>query len=88
MTLVVCEVADGLRSSEAAVTVRDYAGRPEYLPVDRSLLARTNGRPLLAVRLVFKDEGKSAALIELPNEADSGANRIWVRLADIKDAVA
>jgi hypothetical protein len=83
MTHIVCEVRDGLRPSEATVTVRDYAGRPEYLPVDRGILARSNGKQLLPVRLIYRDDSRSAALVELPDETDSGAHRIWVRLADV-----
>jgi hypothetical protein len=84
MALVVCEVTDGLRPAEATVSVRDYTGRTEYLPVDRGILARANGKHLLPVRLIYQDEAKNAAFIELPDEADSGVTRLWVRLADVQ----
>ena len=83
MTHLICEVAPGLRSSEATVTVRDYAGRSEYFPADRGILAQSDGKQLLPVRVIFQDERKNAALIELPNETDSGSSRIWVKLADL-----
>jgi hypothetical protein len=83
MTHIICDVSDGLRASEATVTVRDYAGRTEYLPLDRAMLARSNGKHLLPVSLLYRDEEKGAALVELPDEADSGISRIWVRVADI-----
>jgi hypothetical protein len=83
MTHVVCEVSDGLRPAEATVGVRDYTGRTEYLPVHRDLLARSNGKHLLPVYLIARDVAQGAALILLPDEADSGASQIWVRLADI-----
>jgi len=41
---VLCEVSSGLRAQEATVKVRDYHGRPEFMPVDRSMLAQTGGR--------------------------------------------
>lgn len=83
MTHVVCEVSDGLRPAEATVAVRDYTGRTQYLPVDRGILARANGKYLLPVYLLYQDDAKGAAFIELPDEADSLTSRIWVRLADI-----
>jgi hypothetical protein len=81
MALVRCEVSEGLRSSEATVAVRDYTGRPEYLPVDRGLLVGGNGKSLLPVRVISQD--RNAVLVELPDETDSGAHRIWVRAADL-----
>ncbi|MCI0699546.1 MAG: hypothetical protein L0241_00475 [Planctomycetia bacterium] len=83
MAHILCEVTDGLRPAEATVAVRDYTGRTEYLPVDRGLLARANGKYLLPVHMIYQDQAKGAALVQLPDEADSGTSRIWVRLADI-----
>jgi hypothetical protein len=84
MTHVICEVGDGLRPSEATVVVHNYSGRSEYLPVDRGMLVRMNGKHLLPVRLIYQDDSKGAAFVELPDEADSGTSRIWVRLTDIR----
>ncbi len=83
MTHLVCDVSDGLRPAEATVAVRDYAGRTEYLPIDRGILARANGKHLLPVRVIYQDDTKKAAFVQLPDEADSGVSRIWVRLADL-----
>jgi hypothetical protein len=83
MAQLLCEVSDGLRAAEATVKVRDYEGRTEYLPADRALLAQRAGKDYLPVRIIYHDEGKRAALVELPAEADSGAHRIWVRLSDL-----
>jgi len=84
MTHIICDVNEGLRAAEATVTVHDYSGRAEYLPVDRHILAHMNGKDLLPVSVIYKDEGKNAAFVQLPDEADSGASRIWVKLADIR----
>jgi hypothetical protein len=84
MTHLVCDVSEGLRPAEATVAVRDYAGRTEYLPVDRKMLARANGGHLLPVRVIYQDDAKRAAFVQLPDETDSGSSRIWVRLADVK----
>jgi hypothetical protein len=83
MAQLLCEVGPGLRAAEATVKVRDYEGRPEFLPTDRHLLARVNGHHFLPVRVIIHDEGRRAALVELPVEADSGAHRIWVRSSDL-----
>ena len=40
------------------------------------------GRFYLTVGIVYWDPKTKAVLIELPHEADSGANRLWVWPAD------
>lgn len=84
MTHVICDVSEGLRPAEATVAVRDYAGRTEYLPVDRGILARANGKHLLPVRVIYQDEVKKAVFVQLPDETDSGTSRIWVHLSDVR----
>jgi hypothetical protein len=84
MAKVLCEVSEGLRKSEATVKLRGYDGRPEFLPVDRGLLSQEGGKSYLSVGLIHIDPEKQAALVSLPIEADSGAHRIWVRLADLE----
>lgn len=84
MAQVVCEVSEGLRSSEATAKVMTYDGRPEFLPVDRGLLSHDGERDYLAVELLHVRPEKNAALISLPVEADSGAHRVWVRFDQLK----
>jgi hypothetical protein len=78
MAEVSCEVSEGLRPSEATVAVRDVYGRQQFLRVERDFLAADNGRWLLPVGVVFDDRSSPSVLVELPHEADSGANRLWV----------
>jgi hypothetical protein len=85
MARVVCSVTEGARPAEATVEVRDYQGRPEYLPVDSALVVAENGTSYLSVAVIHVDPTKKAALVALPVEADSGANRIWVKLASLTD---
>jgi len=85
MALVRCEVSEGLRESEATVKIATLEGRSEYLPVDRGMLVVEDKADFLAVRLLYTDNGKNAALVSLPVEADSGAHRVWVRLSELKD---
>jgi hypothetical protein len=84
MAQVLCEVSDGLRQSEATVKLTTYEGRPEFLPVDRGLVAGEGERHYLSVGLVHINQEKKAALVSLPVEADSGAHRLWVKLDHLK----
>jgi hypothetical protein len=84
MAQVLCEVSDGLRTSEATAKLTTYDGRPEFLPVDRGLLSEEGGRSYLSVGLIHISTEKQAALVSLPVEADSGAHRVWVRLDQVK----
>lgn len=84
MKHMICEVTDGLRPAEATVMVRDFSGRSQFLPLDRRMLARANGHYLLPVYIVHQDDSKGVALVELPDEADSGTWRIWIRVSDFQ----
>lgn len=84
MALVLCEVSDGLRSSEATVKLSVYDGTHEFLPVDRGLLSEDGGKHYLSVGLIHTSHEKKAALVSLPVEADSGAHRVWVRTDHLK----
>jgi len=84
MAQLLCEVSEGLRPAEASVTVHRYDGRAEFLPVDRGMVTKAGRKNYLAVYVVYLDEEEQAALIELPDEADSGARRMWVRREDLR----
>ena len=78
-TYVVCDtVEDGLRASEVTVGIKSTKGRTEFLHVSGSNLLVTDGRRYLAVGLVHVDPATKQHLIQFPQEADSGVNRIWV----------
>jgi hypothetical protein len=83
--LLCASVEDGLRPAEATVTVQEYDGSPQYMPVDRELLSRHGSSYYLPVRVLGVDRAKKLALISLPVEADSGANRLWVELGKLRD---
>lgn len=84
MAQVICEESPGLRETERTVAVKDVHGRRHYLRVEVGFLARGGGRSFLPVGVVGIDEAKKMALIELPHEADSGVNRLWICLADLQ----
>jgi len=79
MAQVRCEVSAGLRPSEANVAVADVHDRRQFLRIDRDFLNTVEGQPFLTVGIVHDDRQQPWVLIELPHEADSGVNRLWVR---------
>ncbi len=84
MALVLCEVSDGFRDSEATVGVRAFDGDEQFLRVERDFLTENSGCYYLSVGLILKDQSGQFALIELPHEADSGAARLWVETENLK----
>jgi hypothetical protein len=78
MALVRCEALDGPRPGFKAVGVRSVEGHVEYLAVEERFLVRKGEAYFLPVGVVGNDPRHQTALVELPLEADSGANRVWV----------
>jgi hypothetical protein len=83
--LVVCEVSPGLRDSERTAGVKDVNGNRQFLRVPERFLTQRDGKFFLPVGTVLQDPKTKAVLIELPHEADSGANRLWVWPGDLLD---
>ena len=87
MSYLVCKnVTDGLRPSECVVEINDWQGRRVFLRVERDFLTRANGKSWLPVGKLQEDKGKELALVELPQEAESGVNRLWVKLSDLLES--
>jgi len=83
MMLVVCEVRPGVGKVDVSVAVRDTDNVPTFLHLDRNYVAHRHGKTYLPIGTVYRDKEKGVALIEFPEEADSGAHRIWVPLASL-----
>jgi hypothetical protein len=81
-----CEVAPGLRPSERTVAVKNFQGRRVHLRVENDFLKVVDGTSYLPVGIVYTDPETKAVLIELPHEADSGINRLWVKPEDVLEA--
>jgi hypothetical protein len=73
-----CEVSEGLLDTDITVCVRDVNGWRQCLHVTPTMVNRYDSQPYLPVGLIEVDHKRRKALIELPTEADSGANRMWV----------
>jgi len=79
LNYVLCnEVLEGLRNSEATVVVLTHSGKREFVRASRNGLYRNGSGTYLCVGLVGNHAETKTALIQFPEEADSGANRVWV----------
>jgi hypothetical protein len=65
--------------------VKGLSGRHHFLLVDRAFLTFRGGEAYLPVGVVYRDKDKGVDLVEFAEEADSGAWRAWVPLADFLD---
>lgn len=83
-----CEVSNGLRESEAVASFRDYKTKRHYIRVERDFLIKDGLDHYLPVTVI--GSGKGYTLIQLPQEAETGANRVWIgdSLVKTKEAVA
>jgi hypothetical protein len=75
---VCCQVSEGLTGSDITVSIRDIDGRDQYIHVLPSMVNQENGTTYLPVGIINIDRRQRRVLIELPIEADSGANRMWM----------
>lgn len=83
-----CEaVSEGLRPSEALASLRDYHNRRHFIRVERDFLSEYAGSFYLPIGIVHVDLKTKAVLIELPHEAETGANRLWVTQDQLDEPV-
>src|SRR5437667_537839 len=78
MNAIRCDVSEGPRQGYKVVGVSSVEGYTEYLTIEERFLVHRDGEFYLPVQVVGNDAQHGTALIQLPYEADSGANRIWV----------
>jgi hypothetical protein len=87
MIKILCEqVSPGLREADAILTFRDYHGRRHFLQIENDFLVYQNAHSYLPVGFVHRDARTGAFLIELPHEAETGVNRLWVSAEKVVDA--
>ncbi len=80
MAKIRCErVSEGLRPSERVASVMDYHGRMHFIRVERDFLTEQGGTSYLPIGIVHVDSRTKAILVELPHEAETGVNRLWVK---------
>lgn len=87
MAKIYCELSDGLRSSEVVASFTDYNGRKHFIRVERDFLTDLSGKKYLTVGIVQVDPKTKAVLVELPHEAETGVNRLWVKPEQLDEPV-
>jgi hypothetical protein len=78
--LLECELSEGLCRQEATAKVIGEDGVAEFMPIDRRVLRKVGKAHYIPVHIVIFDEAGGRALVGLPQETDSGARRLWVKL--------
>lgn len=68
-----------LGNGHVLAEVTDHANQREQVAVEETFLVRRAGRTFLPVWFISQDPGSKLVQIELPHEAASGVNRIWVQ---------
>jgi hypothetical protein len=81
-----CSIQPGFLPGEWAVSVPDEKGKRQNLRVNKSLVAQVGQKHYLGIGIVELDYKHKRALIELPHEADSGVNRLWVPFASFRQS--
>ncbi len=71
-----------LGENRVVAEIRDRAGRLEQVIVKNAFLTRRSGRTFLPVWFISQDHDSGLVQVELPEEAASGVNRIWVNGTD------
>jgi hypothetical protein len=81
---VECEARKGDADWEVVVAVTDEKGHRQFLSVSKGMVAKANDKTYLAIGVVEVDSRNKRVLIELPQESDSGVNRLWVPLSSFR----
>jgi hypothetical protein len=88
MAKLCCDnISEGLRASERLATFQDYRGRRHFIRVESDFLSEQGGHSYLPVGVVHVDPRTKLVLIELPHEAETGANRLWVKPEQLDEPV-
>ncbi len=78
MILLECsKIGPGLRFDERTVAVADVRGYDVMVRVQEWQISHVDGKTYIVAGLVGEDLAKDMALIELPQESDSGRWRVW-----------
>jgi hypothetical protein len=83
---VECDATPSDLHETEVVGVPDDTGNRQFLRVGKGFLTRVKGKTYLPIAVVELDYQHERALVQLPYEADSGANRIWVKFNSFRQA--
>jgi hypothetical protein len=84
---VECEVTPSSLYGTEVVGVPDETDNHHFLRVARGMVHRSETKTYLPVGIVDVDQRRGRVLIQLPYEADSGANRLWIPLDRFRSEV-
>jgi hypothetical protein len=76
-------IPDGILDTQV-VKVIDVDNKKHTLRVAKGALVVKGSKTYLPVSLIHVDRKTGRALVELPQEADSGTSRIWVPFAQFR----
>lgn len=80
-------ISEGLRASESLAAFQDFRGRRHFIRVETDFLSQQAGQSFLPIGIVHFDIKTKLVLIELPHEAETGANRLWVKPEQLDEPV-
>jgi hypothetical protein len=86
MAMLRCDVTEGPREGFKTVAVPSMEGHPEFLAIEEKFLTKQGDQFFLHVRVIGEDRKSKATLVQLPVEADSGANRVWIHPDNLVEA--
>jgi hypothetical protein len=84
---VECEATQSDLYDTEVVGVLDETENRHFLRVARGVVHREGDKAYLPIGIVQVDRSGGRVLIQLPYEADSGANRLWVPLDRFRSEV-
>jgi hypothetical protein len=84
---VECETTPSSLYETEVVGVPDETDNRHFLRVARGMVHRSDSKAYLPVGIVDVDRRHGRVLIQLPYEADSGANRLWIPLDRFRSEV-
>jgi hypothetical protein len=84
---VECEATPSSLYDTEVVGVPDETDNHHFLRVARGMVHRSDSKAYLPVGIVDVDRRHGRVLIQLPYEADSGANRLWIPLDRFRSEV-
>ena len=84
---VLCEsVRPGLIEGEVTAELKTFHGKTEFVRAPSDGIHPVGKKQYLDVGVVRAHSETGSYLIQLPSEADSGANRIWVKAESVMEA--
>jgi hypothetical protein len=84
-----CDVIPGgILPQGVTARIKGLDGRSQFVQVTQGMINHEGGQDYLPIGIVDIDRRNRRVLIELPVEADSGANRMWIGFDALRKEVA